>query len=66
MATSMFIGYARIVNKVKKAGAVSEETAKTPSQLNLMEGDLKRMRRWIKETSDGRFYAECRNKGSQK
>jgi hypothetical protein len=61
MATSMFIGYARIVEKVKKAGATSEETARTAEQLNLRKGDLERLSRWIKKTSDERFYVECKD-----
>lgn len=55
------IGLARTVNKIKNAGAVSEETAKTALQLDLKEIDLKRLKRLIKETSDGRFYVECKN-----
>ena len=31
----ILIGYAGIIEKVKKAGAMSEETAKTAEQLNL-------------------------------
>ncbi len=58
-ATGFFIGYGRFVNKIKKAGAVSEETAKTPAELGLREWDLKRMKRWVRETSDGRFYVYC-------
>jgi hypothetical protein len=60
--TAMFIGYTRILDKIKRAGAVSEKTAKTASELGLRSGDLKRLKRWVKETSDGRFYVECKDK----
>lgn len=59
--TAMFIGYTRILNKIKRAGAVSEKTAKTASELGLKEFDLRRLKRWVKETSDGRYYVECKD-----
>jgi hypothetical protein len=37
--TGILIGYAGIIEKVKKAEAMSEETAKTAEQLNLGKGD---------------------------
>jgi hypothetical protein len=55
------IGLARTLRKIKNAGATSEETAKTASELCLRSDDLKRLKRWIKETSDGRFYVECKD-----
>ena len=56
------IGLARVLRKIKKAGAVSEETAKTAEELGLREKDLKRLKRWVKETPDGRFYVPCKDK----
>jgi hypothetical protein len=53
------IGIARILNKIKRKGAVSKETAKYASELGLRNGDLKRLKRWVGETEDGRFYAKC-------
>jgi hypothetical protein len=50
------IGLARTLRKIKNAGAVSEETAKTAEKLGLREKDLKRLKRWVKETEDGRYY----------
>lgn len=50
------IGRARILKKIKEAGAISEETAKTAKELGLKEKDLKRLKRWVKTTSDCRFY----------
>lgn len=56
------IGLARTLRKIKNTGATSEETAKTASELGLRSDDLKRLKRWVKETSDGRFYVECNDK----
>jgi len=47
--------------KMKKLGAMSEETAKTPEELGLEEWilnhDVARIR-GIKRTKDGRYYVE--------
>jgi len=59
---SMFLGYARIVDKVKKAGATSPETAKTAKEIGVRESTLKLLKQQIKETSDGRFYVEGKPK----
>jgi hypothetical protein len=48
--------------KMKRLGAVSEETAKKPEELGIDEWILKNnvaKYRRIKRTKDGRYYVEC-------
>ena len=43
--------------KLKEAGAISEETAKTPKELGLDEKRLKSGKKWgVVATNDGRYY----------
>ena len=43
--------------KLKEAGAISEETAKTPNELGLDERRLKSGKKWgVIATNDGRYY----------
>jgi hypothetical protein len=48
--------------KMKKLGAVSEETAKRPEELGIeawiLNHDVARIR-GIKRTKDGRYYVKC-------
>ncbi len=50
--------------KMKKLGAISEETAKKPEELRIEEFFLKnniaQIHR-IKRTNDGRYYVECKD-----
>ncbi len=54
-----------LVKKLKDAGAVSKETAKTVEELGLNELEIREIKRIshytlskpIKETDDGRYYA---------
>ena len=54
----MAIGDARAINKMKKRGAISEETSKTPKELGVHESVLRKFekRGWVKKTLDGRYY----------
>ena len=58
------IRYARAREKMKKLGAVSEETAKKPDELEIQEWILERLTkgRGGKQTADGRYYVVCKDK----
>jgi len=60
------IGHRLTRNKIKKLGAISEETAKKPEELGVEEWLLKRITEskglGVKRTSDGRYYVECKDK----
>jgi hypothetical protein len=73
--TGFFLYYHRqIEKKLKEIGAISEETAEIPEQLglskpcmNFLQSPLRRKLAQIagdriKETSDGRYYVECKDK----
>ena len=65
-ATWMFIYDARIRKQLKTSNALSEDTAKTIEELNLSVPEMRRLRQLVtigkvKETSDGRFYAVCKD-----
>lgn len=52
------------VGKMKKLGAISEETAKKPDELNINEWLLERLvdSDWgVKVTLDGRYYVPCKD-----
>jgi hypothetical protein len=56
----------RLSEKLRKAGAVSKETAKTIEELGLSGREKRTLKRnvWIgkiKETEDGRYYVPCRD-----
>lgn len=48
----------RAIKKVKEAGAISEETAKTSKELGIGESTLQYLVRVkdVKKTEDGRYY----------
>jgi hypothetical protein len=52
---------ALVIKKMKKLGATSQETAKWPSELGYSAKELRFLKRWVKETPDGRFFIECKN-----
>jgi len=51
----------RAIKKVKEAGAISEETAKTSKELGIDESTLQYLLsvKDIKKTKDGRYYVSC-------
>lgn len=61
-ATPILIAYGRrLREKLRKAGAVSKETAKTIDELGLSAREIRTLKRnvsigKIKETEDGRYY----------
>jgi hypothetical protein len=57
--SSILTTYAVILDKIKRKGAVSKETAKSPGELGLSKRDLKFLHQWVGETEDGRFYVKC-------
>jgi hypothetical protein len=52
------IGNARAINKMKKLGAISEETSKTPKELGVHESVLRKFEKlgWVRKTQGGRYY----------
>ena len=54
----------RATKKVKEAGAISEETAKTSKELGIGESILQYLVsvKDIKKTQDGRYYVPCKDK----
>lgn len=54
----------RAIKKVKEAGAISEETAKTSKELGIGESTLQYLVsvKDIKKTEDGRYYVPCKDK----
>lgn len=63
-AAWMFIHGKRLRRKLKEAGAVSEETAKTIEELNLGDVEIRTLKRnvmigKVKETKDQRYYVPC-------
>jgi hypothetical protein len=66
MAGSLFAAFheKQLMRKLKEAGAVSEETAKTVEELGLSKLEIREIRRIshytltkpIRETEDGRYY----------
>jgi len=57
----------RLREKLKSAGAVSEETAKPLKELNLSKREIRTLKRnvWagkIKKTEDERYYVSCEEK----
>ncbi len=52
------IGYARTINEMKKLGAISKETSKTPKELGVHESVLREFEKlgWVKKTQGGRYY----------
>jgi hypothetical protein len=63
-AAWMFIHDTRIRRKLKKVGAISEDTAKPIEELDLSEPEKRRLQQLafigkIKKTSDGRYYLPC-------
>lgn len=53
----------RTIKKIKEAGAISEETAKTSKELGIGESTLRYLVsvKDVKKTSDGRYYIECKD-----
>jgi len=50
----------KVRRKLKKAGAFSEDTAKTPKELGVPEKWLRMP--GVKKTKDGRYYITCKKK----
>ena len=72
MAVAAYAAWAleRTTKALKKAGATSEETAKTPKELELDEGWLKMSANTIipsgvAATKDGRYYLITKNEKQQ-
>lgn len=53
----------RTIKKIKEAGAISEETAKTSKELGIGESTLRYLVsvKDVKKTEDGRYYIECKD-----
>lgn len=51
----------RMKRKLKKAKAISEETAKNPDELGISVDALEKLEKWgrVKRTKDGRYYLPC-------
>jgi len=60
-----FVYGRRVREKLKNAGAVSEQTAKTIEELGLSKREIRTFERnvligKIKKTEDGRYYVPCK------
>lgn len=48
-----------VIKNIKKLGATSLKTGKHHEELGYSIKELRSLKRWVKETLDGRFYVPC-------